>query len=279
MTHASQLDGRRHTLSAVSKVACIPAFVIGIGAAAGAPPAAAQDLVSDEWRFSLTPYAWAISLDGDATVQGQKSPVDIGFDTILDDLNYGAMLEGEARKGRFGVFGHGIYADLTDSTTSSGTKIDIEVDVAWAGLGAFYRLGPWDLDSDRGTSAQLVIDPYVGVRYTYLSLELDPQGAPSADGDEDWFEPVFGFRSHWQFSPDWSFGTASDIGGFGWGSDFAWHATGVFGYRFGLFGENNARVLFGYKALSQDYDKGSGANKFEWDITLHGPVTALSIDF
>ncbi len=46
-----------------------------------------------------------------------------------------------------------------------------------------------------------------------------------------------------------------------------------------LFGERDARVLVGYRALYQDYEKGSGASKFEWDVTVHGPVMALNIEF
>jgi hypothetical protein len=63
------------------------------------------------------------------------------------------------------------------------------------------------------------------------------------------------------------------------GSDFAWNAFGLIGYRFGLFGEDNARVLAGYRALSQDYTDGSGRNKFKWDITMHGPILGLDIGF
>ena len=43
--------------------------------------------------------------------------------------------------------------------------------------------------------------------------------------------------------------------------------------------QGDAKFAVGYRALSQDYDKGSGANKFEWDVTLHGPVFALGIAF
>jgi hypothetical protein len=56
-------------------------------------------------------------------------------------------------------------------------------------------------------------------------------------------------------------------------------ATGLVTYRFGLFGDDNAKFAAGYRALYQDYSDGSGADKFEWDVTLHGPVFALGIEF
>ncbi len=43
--------------------------------------------------------------------------------------------------------------------------------------------------------------------------------------------------------------------------------------------DDNAQFGAGYRALYQDYSDGSGANKFEWDVTLHGPVFALGTEF
>jgi hypothetical protein len=51
------------------------------------------------------------------------------------------------------------------------------------------------------------------------------------------------------------------------------------GYRFGLFGEDSARVVGGYRAMYQDYTDGCGDNKFKWDVTLHGPNLGLDIEF
>ena len=62
-------------------------------------------------------------------------------------------------------------------------------------------------------------------------------------------------------------------------SDFTWHAGGLVGYRFDLFGEKDAKFIGGYRALSWDYEDGSGLNKFEWDVTLHGPILGLVIAF
>jgi hypothetical protein len=42
----------------------------------------------------------------------------------------------------------------------------------------------------------------------------------------------------------------------------------LIGYRFGLFGEDNARIVGGYRAMYQDYTDGCGDNKFKWDVTL-----------
>ena len=50
------------------------------------------------------------------------------------------------------------------------------------------------------------------------------------------------------------------------------------GYRFGLFGENNADLLAGYKVLEQKYQDGDGRSRFEWDVTMRGPVVGLTVN-
>jgi opacity protein-like surface antigen len=47
------------------------------------PPAPIQG-----WTYSLTPYFWAISLDGSTTVKGRTSDVDVGFFNILDHTQF-----------------------------------------------------------------------------------------------------------------------------------------------------------------------------------------------
>jgi hypothetical protein len=243
-------------------------------------PAAAGSPVSDELEVTAAPYMWFLSLDGNATVKGQKGDVDVGFSDIWDNLNVGGMFEGEVRKGRFGVYGNVIYADLEATNNVGAARIKGEATTVWAGLGAYYRLGPWDLDKTMSDSPQLIVDPYAGIRYTYLDLSLDVKGGgPNFSGDQDWVDPIFGVRTIWQFTPRWSFNTISDIGGFGVGSDFTWQAAGYVGYRFSIFSDADSNLLVGYRALYQDYSNGSGANKFKWDVTAYGPMAGLAVRF
>ncbi|MDX1402250.1 MAG: hypothetical protein R3245_10035 [Kiloniellales bacterium] len=225
---------------------------------------------------------WFLSLDGNATVKGQKGDVDVGFSDIWDNLNVAAMFEGEVRKGRMGVFGNIIYADLESENSVSGVDIKADATAVWAGLGVFYRLGPWNLGALKGSGAvpQLIVDPYAGARYTYLNLDLDVKdGGPTFGNNQDWIDPIIGLRSIWQFTPRWSLTTISDIGGFGIGSDLTWQAAGFIGYNFSIFQESDSRLLLGYRAFSQDYTNRNGADKFEWDVIAHGPMAGLAVSF
>jgi len=257
------------------------ALAAGLASAGVQAPVAADQLVSDEWQFQVTPYLWGTALDGDVKVKGVKSSPSISFRDILENLNYSMMVEGEARKGRFGVYVNANYTALSDDNKAAGLRIRANAQLAYAGAGAYYRLGPWSLDDEAGGSGpQLVVDPFAGARYTYLNARLKIRnGGPQGEQDKHWVDPIIGLRGILQITPKWSVTALGDVGGFGVGSDLTWQAAGMVGYRFGLFGENNARFLAGYRALYQDYKDGSGSNKFEWDMTLYGPILGLALDF
>ncbi|MBV5325303.1 MAG: hypothetical protein J0626_08570, partial [Rhodospirillaceae bacterium] len=79
-------------------------------------------LPSNEWQFSVTPYFWAAGLSG-KTSQSRSPVIDIhaGFDKLFDNLDFGAMLIGDARKGRYSVFGDLIYTKIgTQGDTPRG---------------------------------------------------------------------------------------------------------------------------------------------------------------
>lgn len=250
-------------------------FLIG---ALAARPAVAEEHVSDKWQFSVTPYMWALSLNGDVTVKGQKNPADVDFNDIWDNLNFAAMVEFEARKNRWGFFVSPLISQLEVETA----PVDVTIDLDIIAFGGFYRLGPWPLRSEAGSSGPvLVTDIYAGGRYTYVKLDLDFNipGLPRVNGSKDWVDPIIGVRTLWFLTPRWTLMVAGDIGGGSSGSDFQWMINGLVGYSFHLLGDDNAKVFAGYRALGQDYSDGSGADKFEWNETLYGPVLGLSYHF
>jgi hypothetical protein len=174
-----------------------------------------------------------------------------------------------------------IYANLGHTTHIAGIiGVDPKMNMLMLTGSGFYRLATWALSDRPGKEVPSVaVDALVGVRYTYLDVNLDIDFFPDRKGDQGWVDPLIGVRSLWHLSKRWDLSLAGDVGGFGVGSDFTWHADGLIGYRFDLFGEENAQVFGGYRALSQDYDTGSGFDKFEWDVIMHGPILGLSISF
>jgi hypothetical protein len=193
------------------------------------------------------------------------------------------MLVFEGRKNRWGFVGDALYANLGKSTSTdvTGIKIDPTVKLSYLGAGGFYRLGTWDLSQTPANAVPSVtVDAMAGARYTYLDMKLDLKGFRSASGDKAWVDPLVGARAIFDLSERWAASLTGNLGGFGVGSDFTWHAWGLLGYRFSLFSkDNNAAVFGGYRALSWDYTDGGGDDKFEWDVTLHGPILGIQIGF
>jgi hypothetical protein len=259
--------------------------IVALMIALSVPPVSAEEKPTEanDWEFKMSPYMWFISASGDVTVRGQESDLDLSFNDIWDELNIAAMLVFEGRKNRWGFVGDALYANLGKSTSTdvAGIKIDPTVKLSYLGAGGFYRLGTWDLSQTPANAVPTVtVDAMAGARYTYLDMKLDLKGFRSASGDKSWVDPLVGARAIFDLSQRWAVSLMGDIGGFGVGSDFAWHAWGLLGYRFSLFSkDNNAAVFGGYRALSWDYTDGSGEDKFEWDVTLYGPILGLQIGF
>jgi hypothetical protein len=274
----------------LKQTSCILTIVIVVLISAlNVPTVAAEEKPAEsDWEFTMAPYLWAISMDGNVTVRGLEAEVDASFNDIFDELNFAVMLAYEARKGHWGLWGNTIYSNLGNSDVKGPAglgEIDPTVTAFWQELGGFYRLGTWDLaDSSDKKTPSVTVDAFLGARYTYLDTEIDFKGVFSGfvnniDEDKNWFEPLLGIRTIWDLNERWVLTMAGDIGGVAFGSDFAWSASGLFGYQFSLFGQDNARFFAGYRALSQDYTDGSGNDKFEWDVTLHGPILGLGIRF
>ena len=100
---------------------------------AAAAPAAAQSTdaadTGDRWLVRIAPYLWATSLDGNATVTGIKSDVDVSFSDILEDLSLAGMLLADFQKGRFGVAVNAVYARLTPENDVGSFEIKTTSDM------------------------------------------------------------------------------------------------------------------------------------------------------
>jgi hypothetical protein len=122
---------------------------------------------SQGWTFNVTPYAWLPTLRSNLnyTTPGGNTlsqNISAGIGDYISDINFAAMVGGEARYGRFSVLTDVVYTNL--SLTSSNTH-----------LGA-VNLGPGPIFIPRettlitGTRAQMTIWNLAG-GYTVLQGE------------------------------------------------------------------------------------------------------------
>ena len=188
------------------------------------------------------------------------------------------MVHGEARRDDIGIFLDIAYVDLGyDDIAVGPLRADASNDLAIVEIGGLYRFGRWPIGA-AGQTGSWTLEGLGGLRYSYIDGEIDVVDGPAVERSKDWVDPFIGLRAIAELSPTWEVSLRGDIGGFGVGSDFTWQLAGLLGYRFPLFGAD-AKAVVGYRALSQDYTSGSGANRFKWDTTLHGPVLGLSFRF
>ena len=86
-----------------------------------------------------------------------------------------------------------------------------------------------------------------------------------------------------EFVTDWPRGQElllrADVGGFDVGSQFSWNVLAAYSFDFAVRNGVTYSGVLGYRALSVDYEKGSGASKYEYDVVQHGPLVGLAIRF
>jgi len=237
-------------------------------------PTKAQERTShvDGWEYVVAPYLWMAGIDGDATVKGTKSSVDADFGDILDNLDVGAQGYFEIRKDKWGAYVDVMYLKVASDAKVGAADIDIELSTTMAGAGVLYRIYEGFAGAEGNPVAT---DIFVGGRYMNLDIDLDYAGVADVSGDEDWVDPIIGVTYSRDMSKKFLITTTADIGGFGIASDFTWSFSILGGYRLG----RTANLWFGYRYLDIDYDTGSGAKKFEYDVAMHGPILGASFHF
>lgn len=162
------------------------AVVVAAIVAAGPVRAPLAQSSSDPWRFGITPYFWFINLEGNLSynpIPGGSPHVDISNSDLLDSLDFGVMIAGEARKGRWAIFTDVIYLDL--SSLESRVK---EVDFNLGG-----PINPTSTALDAGTSSSLA----TWIWTLAGSYEVVEESAVT-------LEVLGGFRYFWaDVSTDW----------------------------------------------------------------------------
>jgi hypothetical protein len=230
---------------------------------------------ADRWSVTVAPYLWMISLDGNATVGGLETDVDVPFSDSIKDLSFGGMLLGTVRKGRFGLTLNGVFTRVSPDDSVGPFDIDTTTDLASIAAAPFYRVIDWTYrEGVDGRPRRFILEPYAGARWNYLRAELEVRGGRQFDQSEGWVDPIVGTRFGLDLTDDWLLAGAGDVGGVVTGSDFAWNVQAYLAYRTELFGRETI-LSAGYRALHTDYEDGN----FEWDVTQHGPILGTVIRF
>jgi hypothetical protein len=229
-----------------------------IAALAPLPVGAEEKPPDDVWAFDLSIYMLGAGMDGTIGVGGNEADLDVSFGDVLDALEMGGMGSLRVERGRWALTTEVIYMGLG----GSAGPVHVDVDQWMVEPSASFRV------SDR-------FESIVGARYTNMSVELRGPFGRKPSGTVDWWDPIIGGRMTLPMGESWTFNLRADIGGFGVGSDLAWQ---LYPYASWQFGEHSSMQV-GYRVISADYDEGSGASEFRYDVVTQGPQLGVTFRF
>jgi hypothetical protein len=219
--------------------------------------ASAQE--SDGWEVRLTPYLWALSLDGTTAAAGNDVPVEADFGDILDLANFAFSANIELNNGKWFVVVDPMFADLEMDIETGGPiggKVEIELML---------------VDALVGHSVNENFDIYAGARFYDQDIKIIPNTLPVIPLGDDWTDILLGVRFHNDINDQWSF-TGKLDGAVGGDSDSAIYAQALFLRHIG----DNKMFSAGYRYYDVDYESGSGLSLFKWDVTHSGPLVGFS---
>jgi hypothetical protein len=258
----------------------------------------AQTPPASDWHVSFTPYFWLTSFSGSVEAKGVSVDLDKSVIDILEgsDLILGLMGSLDVDYKRFVFQVNAAWGTVEGSDEQAilrnGTlDADVDVDGAFTELFGGYRLVDASLRDSAENPGRFKLDAFGGGRISRVNVEADLRastsitlpGGPVITADRsqdveksgDWFEPFVGVRAIVELDEHWVLNFRGDVGGFDVdGSEFAWQAAAVVGYRWRLEGWDIA-LIGGYRALGQDYSDGD----FHWDVITHGPMLGVSFSW
>lgn len=223
-------------------------------------------------------YLWIPALDGEITVRGISSDVDLSvgdtLDLLFDSFKFVATGRAEARKGNALLTLDLIYVDLEENTqTAIGAGVDLRFKQLILEFGGGYHLGEWSLTGEGNPT--LSVDFLGGGRFVHLDSGLTIENFADVDRSRDWIDPFLGARLNVDIIDRVSVAVRGDIGGFGVGSHFAWNMAAILAYQV----SERITLGAGYRILDINYSEGTGSNKFQYDVRMRGPMLGFAIHF
>jgi hypothetical protein len=262
----------------------IAAEPVGVDSSSPAPTSALDSSdCPNKWSFRVIPYAWALGLHGDLTVNNVTAGVDASIGKVLNilanDINFAAIGQVEASNGQWGVIFNGVYADVSPGTQVHNLDFSSHFAMSILDLTATYEFKqvPEALCLPQGSRFEVL----AGVRYISLSAGLTVTGvrgdSASRSDTEDWFDPIIGSRLRVPLSDRVTAQVRGDIGGFNIGdaSRFTWNIEATTEFRC----NERCSLFAGYRWLDIDRVSGSGNRRFGFDMNLNGPLAGIAFGF
>ncbi|MGH7244161.1 MAG: hypothetical protein ACREJD_12165 [Phycisphaerales bacterium] len=227
------------------------------------------------WKFMIAPYLWIPAQHGTITSGAVTAQVSMNvgqsWNALWDNFKFAGCLHLEANKDKWTVFGDIMYTNLGNEVKSVQVAVDQKMGIFE--LGGSYAVFDGALPGAAPDSTvKLRVEPLAGVRIWYLDVKIsDPNR--TVGPDEAWVDGFAGARCELSFNDAFSLSARADIGtGM---SDMTWNILTMANYNL----NRNFAIFAGWRWLSDDYKKGSGLDRFEYDIQFSGPFVGVKILF
>ncbi len=234
-----------------------------------------------QWAVIVSPYGWAASLKGNASIAGFDTDVDIPFSDVLDHLDLVMMGNVEVTNGVWGFYVDAQHVQTSQNEQIFAHEIGLNIKTTSVAGGAYYKAYESELGGETafGKPRTISFEPTAGVRWTELRAAASAFGLRK-EKSANWTDPFIGLRMNADLTGRWNLFAEADIGGFGIGSKLSVNAQAYLGYRTMMLGRPTI-LRAGYRYLHQNYegDDFTGVNKFRWDVDQHGPVVGFSMRF
>ena len=243
--------------------------IVVLGVLVCSIPAGAQ--IQSPYKYQLTPYLWASSIDGTVGARGRTVEVDQSFSDIWHDLTFAGMATFEGRWNRWVLLTDGLFINLSTDRTRQGNVLSSTAE-AKVKLFIFDPEFGYQVFRKEG----LELNVLGGGRYWSLKNDLRFTGTligpREVEHRRNWIDPVVGAQFRADLPHSLYVTAKADIGGFHAAADSDWQAFGGVGFRF------NERItgIVGYRHLGIDYSNNSG---FLFDTAMKGLVLAVGIRF
>ena len=233
--------------------------------------------ITNDWRFSVTPYVWAPGIMATLNMNNNAvNTADYSTSNVLSNLKSGAMMAGEAHKGKWGIMADTFFATLqhggsfTARDKSGNLRIGDSVTLQETILtgAALYNVH---------NSSDASVDGLLGVRaiYSTASMKLNVIGTSLKENSSttmSTIDPIAGFKGRYRIAgSSWYVPFYADIGGGGGTTSLTWQAMlGV--------GKSINRLIdvsASYRALYYDMH-GAG---LLMKTTMQGPQIAVTFNF
>lgn len=234
---------------------------------------------ASEWRWSITPYAWASDVGLDVEVNDREiidSQVDVK--DLIDKLDFVGSAHFEGQKGKGGFFFDLAYFDFTDDPkTFEVTDLDASVtargDLEQTLLEAGFLFNP------SGTGERFTL--LVGTRILDIDNKIDFTFSPPVIPEtrvhigETLYDGLVGFRWVAPFAERWTFIFRADASA--GGTELTWNGAATVGWELGSSGRY--ALLLGYRYMLIELDEQDRQAQVETELTMSGFISGFRIAF